>query len=77
MSLSVVTLIARSACRLGTVGSLVHRLADCVSQLYDLWQSGDQTNSSTTGSCDSGMLSTVTNVVQPSASVKGFVNSMQ
>jgi hypothetical protein len=30
-----------------------------------------------TGSCDSGMLSKVTNVVQPSPSVKGCVNSIQ
>ena len=44
-SLSVITLIARSACRLGAVGSLVHRLADCGGQLYDLWQSRDQQNS--------------------------------
>jgi len=29
------------------------------------------------GSCDSGMLSKVTNVVQPSPSVKGCVNSIQ
>jgi hypothetical protein len=30
-----------------------------------------------TGSCDSGMLSNVTNVVQPSPSVKGSINSIQ